>query len=106
MAHEPTPVNPPSDLPIKEFYTYVEVAELFDVSQSTVRGWVWKKRLATVRDGAHRYVSHDEVIRLTTEIIGRTGETELARVHRRTKLYRNGLSSIERLRKTSSWKQK
>lgn len=106
MAHEPTPINPPPDVPVKEFYSYKEVAELFDVTISCVKHWVKNKRVNTTPDGVRRYISHDELVRLITDILGRTGETELARVRKRTKVYRNGLISIERLRKTSSWKQK
>ena len=79
MADEPVAV--------KEFYSYKEFAELFEVEHVTVKKWVDRKKLQPVTVDGQRRLPHSEVIRFAEFLVNRDGCEELDRKLKETKKY-------------------
>jgi transposase len=94
MADEPAPV----EIPVKELYTYKEVAEYFDVDTATVKMWVHRKQMISIpapEGGPRKYITYEEILRWI----------DLMFIPNSHKEIRQAAKDMERLRKKYKRKQ-
>lgn len=68
------PRNPTVAVEDRDWMTTPEVAEVFDVATATIRSWVNKGHLATIKINGYNRIPKNEVHRFAKEKFGLEGE--------------------------------